>query len=134
MINHTLRLAASIRETQKNNVLTIPAGGKRLDIRHDDIIYAEVLDQRCILYLRNGLSVDISTDMNIDDLETMLPKPRFLRTHRAYIVNLDMVKRSNGTDFVMKNDGIAYITQRNYRHIMKLYDEWLFGRVMEDGI
>lgn len=134
MVSHTLTLAASLRETKRSQVLTISAEKKRLDIRHDDIVYAEVLGQRCILHLWERGGLDVSTNFNIDDLEAMLPTPRFLRTHRSYIVNLDMVKRSNGTDFVMKDGGIAYITQRDYRRIMRLYDEWLFGQAREDRL
>ncbi len=133
MVNHTLALAAALRESQKDKVLTIPAGKKRLDIRHDDIVYAEVLGQRCILHLRDGGSVDISTNMNIDELEALLPKPRFCRTHRAYIVNFDRVRRSNGADFVMQNGGTAYITQKDYRRVMDAYDSWLLAQVTEDG-
>lgn len=134
MVSHTLTLAASLRETKRSQVLTISAEKKRLDIRHDDIIYAEVLGQRCILHLWDRGGLDVSTNFNIDDLEAMLPTPRFLRTHRSYIVNLDMVKRSNGTDFIMKDGGIAYITQRDYRRIMRLYDEWLFGQAREERL
>ncbi len=132
MVAHTLTLAAAMRESQKANVLTIPAAKKRLDVRHDDIEYAEVINQRCILHLADG-DLDISTNINIDDLETMLPKPRFYRTHRSYIVNMDRVRRSNGTDFVMQNGGIAYITQKDYRRVMDAYDNWLLGQVTEDG-
>lgn len=134
MISHTLTLAASLRETQRNRVLTIPVDKKWLDVRHDDIVYAEVMNQRCVLHLRNGRGIDVSTNRNIDDLENALPKPRFLRTHRAYIVNLDMVKRFNGTDFIMKDGGIAYITQKERRRVVALYDEWLFAQAREDGL
>ncbi len=131
MVEHTLTLAAALRESQKSKVLTIPAGKKRLDVRHDDVVYAEVQNQRCVLHLRNGESLDVSTNMNIDALEIMLPKPRFCRTHRSYIVNLDMVERSNGTDFVMKDGGVAYITRKEYRRVMEAYDDWLFAQVTE---
>lgn len=134
MVNHTLLLAAALRDKLKAEVLTVPTDLRHVDVRHDDLTYVEVYGQRCILHLRGGQTVEASTTLNINDLETMLPKPHFCRTHRAYIVNLDRVKRSNGTDFVMQDGGIAYITRRDYRRVMAQYDKWLFGRAREEEL
>jgi DNA-binding LytR/AlgR family response regulator len=133
MIDHTLTLAAALRDKRKNEALTIPIETGRVDVNYDDLTYVEVFDHRCVLHLRDGRQIVASTSTSIDQLECALPKPRFCRTHRSYIVNFDMVKRSNGKDFEMKNGGIAYVTQKDRRRILGLYDEWLFGRVMEDG-
>ncbi|MDR0943587.1 MAG: LytTR family transcriptional regulator DNA-binding domain-containing protein [Ruminococcus sp.] len=90
--------------------------------------------QRCVIHIGNGKLVTASTTLNINDLEAMLPKPRFCRSHRSFIVNLDKVKRINGKDFEMKDGDIAYITQRDRRRIMSLYDEWLFDSIQGDNI
>jgi DNA-binding LytR/AlgR family response regulator len=87
-----------------------------------------------MLHLRDGRQITASTSTSIDELETALPKPRFCRTHRSYIVNLDMVQRINGTDFVMKGGGIAYVTQKERHRIYNQYDDWLFGHVMDDRL
>lgn len=131
MVNHTLALAAALWDKNKDQVLTVSTDLREVDVRHSDLVYAEVYNQRCLLHLRNGQTVEASTTLNINDLENMLPSPRFCRTHRAYIVNLDLVKRSDGTDFLMKDGGKAYITKRDYRRVMKLYDEWLFRQARE---
>jgi DNA-binding LytR/AlgR family response regulator len=133
MINHTLTLASALRDTHKTQILTIAVENGRLDISHNDLLYIEVFNHRCMLHLRDERLIMASTSTGIDDLESALPKPPFCRTHRSYIVNLDMVQRTNGTDFVMKGGGIAYVTQKERRRIYHQYDEWLFGHVMEES-
>jgi DNA-binding LytR/AlgR family response regulator len=134
MIDHTLTLAAALRDRLQSEVLTISADAVLVDIHQNDLVYIEVSDQRCILHLSDGRQIAASTTLNINDLDSMLPKPRFCRTHRSFIVNLDMVRRTNGRDFEMKGGGIAYITQRDKRRILDCYDEWLFGNVMKEDL
>ncbi len=133
-INHTLTLAAALRDKLEAETLTVSTDGGRLDIRYNDLYYIEVMNQRCILQMRGGRKVVSTTKASINDLEKMLPKPRFIRTHRAYIVNMDKIQRFNGTDFVMKGGGIAYITQKERRRIKAAYDSWLISNVQEDEI
>jgi DNA-binding LytR/AlgR family response regulator len=134
MVNHTLSIACALRDKRQDEILTVYTDAVQVDIPHSDLIYVEVIDQRCILHLRGGRLIAASTTLNINDLEAMLPKPRFCRTHRSFIVNLDMVKRINGRDFEMIEGGVAYITQKDRRRIAELYDEWLFGSVMEEKL
>jgi DNA-binding LytR/AlgR family response regulator len=133
-IDHTLTLAAAVRDKRRSEILTVAVETGRLDVNHNDIVYVEVFNHRCILHLREGQKITASTSASIDELDGQLPKPRFCRTHRSYIVNLDMVQRSNGTDFIMKNGDVAYITQKERRRILELYDEWLFRLVSEGDL
>jgi DNA-binding LytR/AlgR family response regulator len=130
MVKHTLTLAEALKEKRGSEVLTINSESVPVDIPYDEIYYIEVIDQRCVVHIGGGKTVAASTTLNINDLEALLPKPRFCRTHRSFIVNFDMVKRVSGTDFEMKDGSVAYITQRNRRRILNIYDEWLFGNVM----
>lgn len=129
-VKHTLTLAAALHDKLKDEVLTIYTEAVQVDVPHSELVYIEVINQRCILHLREGKQIAASTTLNINDLEAALPKPRFCRTHRSFIVNLDMVKRVGVKDFEMIDGGVAYITQRDRRRILDRYDEWLFGNVM----
>jgi DNA-binding LytR/AlgR family response regulator len=133
-IRHTLVLASALREKQQSEVLTIFSDAVQIDIPYEDIIYIEVIDQRCVIHLEGGKTIAASTTLNINDIEESLPKPRFCRSHRSFVVNLDKVRRVNGKDFEMKDGSTAYITQRDRRRIMNLYDEWLFGSVMRETV
>jgi DNA-binding LytR/AlgR family response regulator len=134
MIKHTLMLASALRQKQQSEVLTVFSEAVQVDIPHTEIIYIEVIDQRCVIHIEGGKTIAASTTLNINDIEESLPKPRFCRSHRSFIVNMDKVRRVNGKDFEMKDGSIAYITQRDRRRIMNLYDEWLFGSVMGETI
>jgi DNA-binding LytR/AlgR family response regulator len=133
MIRHTITLAEALKSKRKSEILTISSESNLVDIPHHEIFYIEVIDQRCVIHICDGKLVSASTTLNINDLDTMLPKPRFCRCHRSFIVNLDKVKRINGKDFEMKDGSVAYITQRDRRRIMNLYDEWLFGSVHQES-
>ena len=134
MVTHTLTLAEAMRQMAKREVMTIPCGNKRkLDIRYGDIRYVEVKNKHCILYLTMGITIEAATTIGINELETMLPKPRFYRTHRSYIVAFGHVDYPNETDFVMKGGGIVYITQKEYRRVIEAYDEYLFSNAREGG-
>jgi DNA-binding LytR/AlgR family response regulator len=134
MIKHTLILASALRDKQSSEVLTIFSEAVQVDIPHDEIIYIEVIDQRCVIHTGDGKTIAASTTLNINDIDERLPKPHFCRSHRSFIVNLDKVRRVNGRDFEMCDGNIAYIAQRDRRRIMNLYDEWLFGSVTGETI
>jgi DNA-binding LytR/AlgR family response regulator len=129
MISHTITLAEALKSKLEGEILTISSESNLVDIPHDEIFYIEVIDQRCVIHISDGKLVAASTTLNINDLDMMLPKPRFCRSHRSFIVNLDKVRRVNGRDFEMKDGSVAYITQRDRKRIMNLYDEWLFDNV-----
>jgi DNA-binding LytR/AlgR family response regulator len=133
-VRHTMTLAAALRDKYREEVLTVYSEAVQIDIPYNDLVFIEVIDQRCILHIKDGSRIVTSSTVNINDLDSALPKPRFCRTHRSFIVNLDKVRRANGKDFEMVDGGIAYITQRDRRRILACYDEWLFGSVMRDEL
>jgi DNA-binding LytR/AlgR family response regulator len=69
--------------------------------------------------------------MTIDALEKLLPPPRFLRSHRSFIVNLDHVDELE-EDFIMDNGEIAYVAVKNHRKIKHAYDDYLFSSARGD--
>lgn len=134
MVTHTLTVTQAMRHMAKLELLTLSCGNRRqIDVRYGDIRYVEANNKRCILHLTMGITVELATTLSIDELEAMLPKPRFWRTHRSYIVNFAHVNYSNQTDFVMKGGDIVYITQKIYNNIMDAYDEYLFSYARKDG-
>lgn len=135
MVVHTLSIAVAMQQMAAQEVLTISCANRsKLDIRYGDIRYVEVKNKRCILHLPMGVTAETATTYSIDRLETILPQPRFCRTHRSYIVNFAYVEYPNETDFIMRGGGIAYITQKERGRIMKAYDEYLFSRAREENL
>jgi DNA-binding LytR/AlgR family response regulator len=70
--------------------------------------------------------------MTIDALEKLLPSPRFLRSHRSYVVNLDRVDEVSD-DFIMDNGTVAYIPVKSHRKSKRAYADYVFSRVRGDS-
>ncbi|MDR1421458.1 MAG: LytTR family DNA-binding domain-containing protein [Coriobacteriales bacterium] len=118
-----LDLAVLKRDKAQGATLAIVTDNVPVIIPHTDIIYIEALNRRSVIYTSDG---EFATTMTIDDLEKLLPSPRFLRSHRSFIVNLDHVE-DIGEDFIMDNGGRAYIAVKNHRKIKHAYDDYLFS-------
>jgi len=118
-----LELATLKRDKAQGAVLSIVVDGKPVTILLSDIIYVESNNRRSVVYTEDGEYATLTT---IDALEKMLPAPRFLRSHRAYVVNLDHVQDID-EDFLMDNGNRAYIRVKDFRKIKHAYDDYLFN-------
>ncbi len=75
--------------------MTVKADRKYVRVRMDDILYVEGLKDYVIIHLpcRN-----IVTRMTIKVMEETLPRPRFLRVNKSYIVNSDKIDAFDNND------------------------------------
>lgn len=80
---------------------------KRLPVRHRREIKLLDLDQVPLIFSRDRLVLARSdgheylVDYTLQDLETRLPEGRFVRAHRAALVNLDAIESYGGEDGVL---------------------------------
>jgi DNA-binding LytR/AlgR family response regulator len=124
-----LELATLKRDKAQGATLAIVTDNTPVVIPLSDIIYIESSNRRSLIYTMTNT---YATTMTIDDLEKLLPYPRFLRSHRSYIVNLDHVD-DVADDFIMDNGSITYIAVKNHRKIKHIYDDYLFSTVRNEG-
>ncbi|HBT95348.1 MAG TPA: hypothetical protein DEB24_04310 [Coriobacteriia bacterium] len=127
-VKDALDLAVMVRDKAAGASLAIVTDNVPVFIPLHDIIFVESSNRRSLIYTLDGT---YATTMTIDSLEKLLPAPRFLRSHRSYIVNLDHVDDID-EDFIMDNGEIAYIAVKNRRRIKNLYDEYLFNSVRDN--
>jgi len=123
-----LELAILKRDKAQGATLAIVDDNIPVVIPLNDIIYIEALNRKSQIYTVDGT---YATTMTIEDLEKLLPAPRFLRSHRSFIVNLDHVDEI-ADDFIMDNGGIAYIAVKSHRKIKHAYDDYLFSMARGD--
>lgn len=71
-------------------LLTVKADYRLVQMRIDSIKYVEVQKDRVIFYREEGNP--ISSLMSMKELEELLPSDRFMRVHRSFIVNLNKVE------------------------------------------
>lgn len=116
-----LELATLKRDKTQGATLAIVTDNTPVVIPLSDIVSIESSNRRSLIYT---ITDAYATTMTIDDLEKLLPYPRFLRSHRSYIVNLDHVDVL-ADDFVMDNGATAYIAVKNHRKIKRIYEGYL---------
>ena len=128
-VEESLDLAIVKRDRSLEAALEIISEGKAVSIPFNDIVYVESRDSRSYVIASSG--DEYPTVTPLDSLEALLTPPRFLRTHRAYIVNLDHVDDVDD-DFIMDNGNVAYIRVKDQRRIKNKYDDYLFSKVRSD--
>jgi DNA-binding LytR/AlgR family response regulator len=118
-----LELATLKRDKAQGATLAIVTDNIPVFIPLNDIIFVESSNRKSIIYT---IHEAYATTMTIDALEKLLPPPRFLRSHRSFIVNLDHVDELE-EDFIMDNGEVAYVAVKNHRKIKHAYDDYLFS-------
>jgi len=131
---HTLNIAEAVRQQRKKDVLSVTdSERKKIDIPFADIIYIEVLNHRCTVHLSDGGDIRVRTATSIDELDALLPRPRFFRSHRSFIVNFDYVE-DTGKDFtfIMSNGDKAFIRIKDFEETKKAYEDYLYAETRRE--
>ena len=111
------------KEVEKINKVTVFLDEKMVVLSLDEIYYIEVSEKESLVYTQNEI---YTSKLKISKWEEMLPKNKFYRTHRAYIVNLDKIKEVepwfNGT-FVLKIQDLKFkvpVSRNNIKEFKEL--------------
>lgn len=111
------------KEVEKINKVTIFLDEKMVVLSLDEIYYIEVSEKESLVYTQNEI---YTSKLKISKWEEILPKNKFYRTHRAYIVNLDKIKEVepwfNGT-FVLKIQDLKFkvpVSRNNIKEFKEL--------------
>jgi len=127
-VQDALDLAALKRDRAQGATLAIVWENEPVVIPLADILYIEAFNRRSLVHTDDAV---YQTTMTIDALEKLLPSPRFLRSHRSFLVNLDRVDEVSD-DFIMDNGSIAYITVKSHRRVKRAYEDYVFSKVRSD--
>lgn len=100
-----------------------------------DIIYAEACNKKIIIHTVRG---NIETYTNLNQIEKLLhpaengsPQP-FIRCHRAFIVNMDFIRRPLENEFLLKNGEKVLIKSRHSKTIKNLYAHYLAEKMQTE--
>ncbi|WP_294704104.1 LytTR family DNA-binding domain-containing protein [uncultured Fusobacterium sp.] len=98
----TLKSNELIKENNKINKITVSLGEKMIVLSIDEICYIEIVEKESIIYTE---TTHYTSKLKLSKWEEILPKNKFYRTHRSYIVNLDKIREIepwfNGT-YILK--------------------------------
>ena len=87
-------------------------------IAYDDILYIESQRMNLRIVCNNG--VEHTIRKKLDEVQTELTQPRFLRCNQSYIVNMDYIIRAD-KDFTMDNGDRIPIKVRDRKRIRDQY-------------
>ena len=111
------------KEVEKINKVTVFLDEKMVVLSLDEIYYIEVSEKESLVYTQNEI---YTSKLKISKWEEILPKNKFYRTHRAYIINLDKIKEVepwfNGT-FVLKIQDLKFkvpVSRNNIKEFKEL--------------
>jgi DNA-binding LytR/AlgR family response regulator len=76
-------------ENEQPDYIFVKADKKLIKLRFEDIFYVEGLKDYVILHTPTGRIVTLQT---MKSLEEKLPSSNFIRVHRSYIVNLNLIE------------------------------------------
>lgn len=85
----TLRKVENLKDKGiQTNKITLWKGGKMMVVPIDDIYYCEASEREVLVFTSKDKFIITST---ISDFYKKLPKNKFYKCHRSYIVNLDKI-------------------------------------------
>lgn len=100
-------------EPNKNlitNTIFIKSGNRNKVVQIDvvKIIQIEAFDHYIYIHLLGEKHISY---LNLKEIEEQLPFNLFIRTHRAHIVNVDLIKSIEGNEILMINDNKVPLTR-----------------------
>lgn len=89
--------------------------GKVNHITVSEIIYIEALDHIISIHTQKEV---FTSRMSLKDFEEKLPEVNFARVHRAFIINIDLIKSFDGDTVTLLNNFIISFGEL-YKHMFK---------------
>ena len=103
-----LHQQTSVPQPQQLNTVFIRVDGEWRNIPIDQITYVNGMKDYVLFYLDNEPKALI-THLTMNAVEEMLPKDRFLRIHRSYIIAVDKIQKVDRNDCVYIGKEIIHI-------------------------
>jgi len=98
----------------EDDFIFVKSDKKLVRVNYDDVLYIEGLKDYVIIRMEKGRVITLQT---MKSLEDKLPRQRFQRIHRSYIVNLDKIQAIIGNMVeVMEKGQVKHLpVGKNYR-------------------
>ena len=90
------------------------------------MIWAESKDKVCWLHLKSG---EVRSYIQLDELQQLLCDPRFLRCHRSFLINMDLVNRVDKNCFYTIDDEQIPMRQAERASLRENYENYLFEKM-----
>lgn len=101
---------------ENDRMMLIHSHGVHMNVKIDDIVYAEVLNRKVTLHMPDD---NIEYYGKLSDLEA-LAGDAFFRVHRAYLINMKYVRSYNG-DSIRLTNGSVQMSKAKYKDFVKAF-------------
>ncbi|MCR5734022.1 MAG: LytTR family DNA-binding domain-containing protein [Lachnospiraceae bacterium] len=108
---------SDVRETEERRSFIIKSGGVNTRVIIAEIAYAEVLEHRIILHMKDRERIEYYGKMS--DLEKVAGDD-FFRVHRAYLINLSYVKSYDAKTVTVLGEEIP-VARGKYQELVRSY-------------
>ena len=103
-----LHQQSSAPQPQQPNTIFIRVDGEWRNVTIDQITYVNGMKDYVMFYLDNEPK-PLVTHLTMKAVEEMLPKEKFLRVHRSYIIAVDKIKKVDRNDCIYIGKEIIHI-------------------------
>lgn len=105
-----LNKAAEQLQKQTKNCLQINTKEKFIRIPYSEIKYIESVGRKAVVY---DLNKNTAVPKKLDDLEKLLPDC-FLRVHKSYLININMVEQIKNYKITLFNGDVVPVSKSKY--------------------
>lgn len=98
---------------------------EKIVINNDDIYYLESIGRKIRVNTKEG---NFEHYKNISDEEKKLKNIGFIRTHRAFLVNMENIYRIHATEIVLKNKELVPLSKKRHKQVYDEFTTYMIGR------
>lgn len=117
-----------LEHTEPLRCLSISSEWERHEIPLSSIQYIDVYGHQSCIHTEQGVIV---TRRGLDDLESTIDSPDFLRCHRSVLVNMNHIQSLEGNDFRMSDSSLIPISSTNRTAIRRQFFDWIYRKTWE---
>ena len=110
------------RNGRRPSIILNGLDGRKNGFRVDDIIYIEVFRTELEVHCVGGKTTCVGS---LREVCEKLPKGRFYRSHRSFIVNLGRVRHVEKYQFTMDNGDLVTVAKNRYAEAKKVWRDYL---------
>ncbi|MBS7787072.1 response regulator transcription factor [Flavobacterium sp. CYK-55] len=111
-LNEIITTPTLIQENEKA-YLFLNVGKKKVKVYLDEILHIESIKEYCQIYTENKV---VKVKWQLTQIEDSVPKDRFIRIHRSFIVAKDKIEAFTATDVEIKQKQIPI--GRSYKELV----------------
>ena len=109
-------------------VLSVYSEGETQELSLASIRYLEVFGHRTHIHTLQKIVV---VRRGLDDLETAIDSPDFLRCHRSFLVNMNHVMGLEGSNFRMSDKALVPISIAHQQRVRSVFIDWTYRKAWE---